>query len=126
MKLVLITIFKILVTITCLYFLHKKFTEIDFQYQFSETFPLVILAATIIFLSHLFIVAIRWRFFVLELDGDLSYAKAAQYVAISSFLNNTPLGLIVGDAYRSLAIRGENLNFAPRLEVCFWIVTLLC
>jgi len=110
MKLVLITIFKILVTITCLYFLHKKFTEIDFQYQFSETFPLVILAATIIFLSHLFIVAFRWRFFVLELDGDLSYAKAAQYVAISSFLSNTPLGLIVGDAYRSLAIQGRKFK----------------
>ena len=99
MKLCIISIFKILVTTTCLYFLHKKFTEIDFQYQFSETFPLVILIATIIFLSHLFIVAIRWRFFVLKLDGELSYAKATQYVAISSFLNNTSW-FDCRDAYR--------------------------
>ena len=110
MKLFLISIFKIFVTITCLYFLHKKFTGIDFQYQFPETFPLVMLTATIIFLSHLFIVAIRWRFFVGKLDGELSYAKATQYVAVSSFLNNTPLGLIVGDAYRSLAIQGEKFK----------------
>ena len=110
MKFLSISILKILVTITCLYFLHKKLTGIDFQYQFLETFSLMTLTATIIFLSHLFFVAIRWRFFVLKLDGELSYVKATQYVAISSFLNNTPLGLIVGDAYRSLAIQAEKFR----------------
>ena len=46
----------------------------------------------------------------MKLDGELSYAKATQYVAISSFLNNTPLGLIVGDAYRSIAIQGKKFK----------------
>ena len=112
MKLFLISILKILVTITCLYFLHRKFTGIDFQFQFLETSPLVILIATIIFLSHLFFVAIRWRFFVLKLDGELSCALATQYVAISSFLNNTPFGFIVGDAYRSLVIQEEKFKLS--------------
>ena len=110
MKLFSISILKISVTIICLYFLHKKFTGIDLQIQFLDTLPPMIIVATIIFLSHLFIVAIRWRFFVLKLGGELSYAKATQYVAISSFLNNTPLGLVVGDAYRSLAIQGEKFK----------------
>ena len=112
MKMIFISILKILVTITCLYFLYHKFKGIELQYHFLKTFPLLILTATMIFLSHMFFVSIRWRVFVLSLGGKLSLARATQYVAISSFLNNTPLGLIVGDAYRSLAIREKKFKLS--------------
>lgn len=112
MKLFLISMLKILVTLTCFYFLNEKLKGIDFQNQFLETSPLIVIIAIFIFVSHLFSVAIRWRFFVSKLDGELSYARATQYVAVSAFLNNTPLGLIVGDAYRLLAIHKEKFKLS--------------
>lgn len=67
--------------------------------------------SVLIFLSHFFLVATRWQYLLERFDEFVPFRDIVKVIAISSFLNNTPLGLFLADGYRVYILQKNGVRF---------------
>lgn len=111
MKTALSIITKLAVTAGCFYLIWRSVDLETALAQVQSVSAFVFVLCVLIFLSQLFPIALRWRYFAQHLGAEMRVVPSVQVVGMGHFLNQTFLGTIAGDAARTafLVQRGATI-----------------